>query len=72
MPGHAWACPGMLGHARECPDVHLQIDVWAPLNGCRGHLYGDLDQLAGSIPGACRRPDAAGDLGRFAWGSGHL
>ena len=27
---------------------------------------------SGSIPGACRRPDAAGDLGRFVWGSGHL
>ena len=56
MLGPARACPGMLGHAR----------TWAPsLNGCRGHLYGDLGQLAGSIPGACRRPDAAGDLGKL-------
>ena len=43
---------------------NLSIWLW-------GHLYsiwsggcGDLGRV-GSIPGACRRPDAAGDLGKL-------
>ena len=60
--------PGASRRPECCPPASPDPHKAYPANYSNnwlGKLCGDLGQLAGSIPGACRRPDAAGCLGKL-------